>query len=560
MRALRPTLCGSATTWWDMKHARLLLLCVPFLPVEASAVAQCSTARFRAADTFTSDRFGASVDLDGERLVVGAPDDDDLGEGSGSAYVFVRTPTGWMEEGKLVPSDGEAGDDFGRAVAIDGTRAVVGAPFHSHPQPQGGAVYVFELQSGAWTQTAKLDAIGLDFVAWLGTSVDIDGSIIAAGAPYDSTVGSITGAVHVFEESGGVWTQTAKLVSSDAYQIDILGMDVALSGTRLLAGAPWHAQPVLYAGAAYVFERGPNGWVERAKLTASPVQGLSEFGRALALDGDRAIVTASYLDDPLEDTGAAYVFERQGGSWSQTATLVAGDPGFNMHFGWSVALSGDGALVGAIRPPPSQREPGAGYWFRYDGVEWSQEARLFTLDGEWLGYSAALDGENAALGEVARGRVTTYALPAFVDAFCPCANAGPCANPDPSGGCAHSEARGGALGACGSASVAADDLVLGASFLPQSSIALLFAGDQRANGGIGLPFGDGLLCVAGAIRRFDTLDASGAGSAQWGPGLGALGGWSPGDVRDFQVWFRDPSGPCGSGFNLTNAVELTLAP
>jgi len=140
---------------------------------------------------------------------------------------------------------------------------------------------------------------------------------------------------------------------------------------------------------------------------------------------------------------------------------------------------------------------------------------------------------------------------------CPCGNesgGGACQ------GCANSSGQGALVTAGGSASVAADDLVFDASNLLPSQPALLFAGLNALGGGDGIPFGDGLRCVGGSVARLGVRTPDSGGGASWGPGLAASGGWGAGDVRRFQVWYRDPAGPCGGGFNLSHGLELVFEP
>jgi hypothetical protein len=139
---------------------------------------------------------------------------------------------------------------------------------------------------------------------------------------------------------------------------------------------------------------------------------------------------------------------------------------------------------------------------------------------------------------------------------CPCGNQG-----GPGEGCASSSGAGAVLSAVGSASVSVDDMVCEAAGAIPSQPALLFGADNALNNGNGVPFGDGLRCAGGNVIRFGVMLPDAAGGASWGPGLGATGGWGVGDVRRFQVWYRDPSGgPCGSGFNLSNGLEVTFVP
>lgn len=137
----------------------------------------------------------------------------------------------------------------------------------------------------------------------------------------------------------------------------------------------------------------------------------------------------------------------------------------------------------------------------------------------------------------------------------------PCANPGQSGeGCANSTGAGGLLSASGSSSVAADDLVFHASQLVPVQPGLFFAAENAINGGNGVPFGDGLRCAGVGVVRLGVKTPGASGSLSFGPGLGANGSWVAGDVRRFQLWYRDTVGPCAGGFNLTNGVEVSFGP
>jgi hypothetical protein len=138
----------------------------------------------------------------------------------------------------------------------------------------------------------------------------------------------------------------------------------------------------------------------------------------------------------------------------------------------------------------------------------------------------------------------------------------PCGNPGGSGeGCANSTGAGAVLTASGSTSLAADDLGFDATGLLPAQPALLFVGENAVNGGNGIAFGDGLRCAGLNVVRLGVMLPDAAGAASWGPGLGALGGWSSGDTRYFQAWYRDPIGsPCGAGFNLSNGMEEIFTP
>ena len=201
----------------------------------------------------------------------------------GAAYVFVKSGNSWTEEQKLVASDGAAGENFGYSVSLAGDRALVGA--------------------------------------------------------YGS--GAARGAAYVFVRNGSAWTEEQKLVASDGAADDAFGWSVSLAGDRALVGAPGNDGD---RGAAYVFVRSGSAWTEEQKLVANDGVAFDNFGNAVSLAGDRALVGAYWNDD---FRGAAYVFVKSGSSWTAEQKLVASD-GAASRFGNAVSLAGDRALIGAF--------------------------------------------------------------------------------------------------------------------------------------------------------------------------------------------------------------------
>jgi hypothetical protein len=138
---------------------------------------------------------------------------------------------------------------------------------------------------------------------------------------------------------------------------------------------------------------------------------------------------------------------------------------------------------------------------------------------------------------------------------CPCNN-----NSVPGVGCQNSTGIGASVDAFGSPSVASDDLSFLATGMPPNVSVFLFQGTSQVNGGAGAVLGDGLRCAGGVLKRFPAIAANGTGAASWGPGLAAFGGWSAGTTQNFQAWYRNNGGPCGSGYNLSSARSITFGP
>ena len=321
----------------------------------SSAGVWVQTGPIVASDGLASDYFGVSVALDGDRMVVGAFSDNTAGgAGAGSVYVFDRSSAGvWVQTGPIVASDGAASDAFGYSVALDGDRMVVGAP---DDDPAGGvstgSVYVFDRSSaGVWVQTGPIVASDGAAADYFGSSVALDGDRMVVGADGNDTAGGVSaGSVYVFDRSSaGSWVQTGPIVASDGLGGDYFGEHIALDGDRMVVGA---INDGFSRGSVYVFDRSSAGvWVQTGPIVASDGMIADTFGVSVALDGDRMVVGADYHDTATggANAGSVYLFDRSSaGVWLQTGPIVASDGAASDAFGRSVALDGDRMVVGAI--------------------------------------------------------------------------------------------------------------------------------------------------------------------------------------------------------------------
>lgn len=359
-----------------------------------SALAQCQLAKLVSEDATPGDRLGLSIALDGDYAVVGAVEANDRG----AAYVFKHDAGGWSQDAKLVALDGAQRDFFGRSVAISADYIVVGAPRDDDAGTNSGSCYVFHHTGTSWVEDAKLTAADAAAQDWFGASVSISGDYIVVGGDGDDDNGTHNGAAHVFRRDVDGWVEQVQLVASD----DALGFgeSVAIDGDYILVGAPNTEGPnYFYEGAAYVFHRQGEAWTQQVKLTAGELS--SGFGRSVALLGDRAVVGAYYAEPWAY--GAAFVFERDGTNWLKRAKLSPADPVIEDLAVTSVAMDGNYIIVGAwsteIGNPCCYT--GAGYVYRLDAGTWTQEAVLtpptFSL-GDYFAYSVALSGAHVVIG------------------------------------------------------------------------------------------------------------------------------------------------------------------
>jgi len=355
---------------------KVIALCLWWAGSDAAAPVINEVQRLLASDPASGDSFGVSVAVDGDMAIVGAWRDDANGHDSGAAYVFVRNGGVWSQQAKLTPNDGASGDTFGFAVAIDRETAVIGAHQANDNAPHSGSAYVFTRINGTWTQEAKLRASDAEPGDLFGGAVAINGDTALIGTPGDDDNGSNSGSAYVFSRRHGAWTQEAKLVASDGGVIDFFGGSVAVSRNTAVIGSIGAG-----AGAAYVFTRVRGAWTQQAKLTASDTLLGDDLGCSVAIDGDTAIVGLSrspFFGLP----GAAYVFTRNNGIWTQQAKLVGSDTQPDDYFGTSVAVRGRTALVAASQKFGNAYQSGAAYVFTRKGAVWSESAKLIASDGQ----------------------------------------------------------------------------------------------------------------------------------------------------------------------------------
>jgi hypothetical protein len=268
------------------------------------------------------------------------------------------------------------------------------------------------LLAGDWIEWARLlptaDAADTQHSGdGFGVSVAIDGDTAVVGAYADGGERPLAGAAYVFTRNGGSWDLQQKLTASDAQFFDYFGYAVAISGETILVGAMLHdGGGVSDSGAAYVFTRSAGVWTEQQKLVAGDAGAGDRFGNSVAIDGDVAVVGA-FSDDTAAgaDAGSAYVFVRSGDVWTQQQKLTAPDAAANDFFGWGLGLDGDTLIVGAYQKDlPSYPDAGAAYVYTHSGGVWSHQQTLTSptpAAGDGFGSSVALRGDTAVVGAYA---------------------------------------------------------------------------------------------------------------------------------------------------------------
>lgn len=362
-----------------------------------------------------SDHFGFSVCLSGDTLAVGAPDNNEWGTDAGLVYIFERNEGGADQWGllcKVGSDDRSAGDRFGYSVSLDLNLLVVGAHGEKPDGVNSGAAYVFHRNYGVgwFRQVARLRAGDAAAGDQFGIAVAISGDCVVVGAHMDDNEhGSNAGAAYLFRRDHGgynQWGQVRKFTGESAQ--DCYGRAVAIRGPWIILGAPNSTEGGSF-GRAYIYERnqnGPEAWGWVKTLSGASNSG-AEFGGAVAIDSQKALVGATMERVASLYGGAVFVFGRDEGGWGQWGLqirLLAADRAGNDYFGSAVAMDGSLAVVGAHGDDPQGSSAGSARVLRWQGNRWYFEQKLtnshpdFPRSGDQCGTSVALKDGWLAVG------------------------------------------------------------------------------------------------------------------------------------------------------------------
>ncbi len=354
---------------------------------------------------------GSAVAIEGDFAIVGAPADDTHGEDSGAVYVFVRDAPGmWRQEARLDAGSWSPGIRLGSSVSIWGDRILVGA---DGADSDRGAVYTFvRAGDGTWSAGPILrssDGRGGDL---FGTSVSISGTLALVGAIGDDDRGRDSGSAYLYSRNGANWSQLAKFTAPDGAAYDNFGRSVSLSGDLFIVGADGVDGPTANVGAVYAFVRQDAGnFIHDGTLRPGSATTADRFGRSVSLSGDRAVIGAFGDDTIAPDGGAAYVYVRTypgggaGGQWAQETKLTRIDSVASDGFGRSVSISCGRIVVGAPGFDGGASDAGGAFVFERDGGLWTETQAIRPWDAapvDFGGRAVAIWGESILFGAPSR--------------------------------------------------------------------------------------------------------------------------------------------------------------
>ncbi len=396
-----------------MRRASLTSALVTALAAVAGAQTVAPVQTFEAPDATINARFGYALSATGTHLLVGATNDDEAAAEAGAAYVYAYSGGDWTFEDKLVASEAGPQDLFGSTVALEGDRAVVGAYLADGVTLASGAVYVFErlpslVGTGTWGEVARLVPSDGDVLDHFGCAVALSGDRILVGATHNeapaASPNSDPGAAYIFERRpDGTWDEVAKLVPSALDDGHFFGWSVDLDGDRAIVGASQDDTAGPAAGAAYVFERQPDGTWPHQRLSPPDLAAGDSFGIGVAIDGDDALVSATGDDVVGSGSGLVYAYRRQpGGGWAEVDRLIPPELEAGDAFGTGLSLSGRTAVIGAFADDDDGDTAGSAYLYtRLTDGSWRRATKLHAEAGATLdrfGYASAVHGTRAFVG------------------------------------------------------------------------------------------------------------------------------------------------------------------
>ena len=357
------------------------------LAAAAASVSASQLAKLTATDGVAADEFGIAVAIDGATAVIGSWNDDDNGISSGSAYLFDAATGSPIT--KLLPTDGVATAFFGGSVGVSGSVVIIGAAGDDDLGIFSGSAYLFDTAGAPLDKLLPTD--GADFDQF-GVAVAIDGTTAIAGSWNDDDNGDASGSAYLFDTATGL--QSFKLLPADGATSDAFGASVAVSGTTAIVGAPGDDDNGAESGSAYLFDTTTG--LQLFKLLPTDGAAGDQFGNAVAVSGTIAIVGAPYDADSGADSGAAYLFDTTTGL--QIAKLTPGDAAAGQWFGASVAINGGTVIVGAPYDAELGAGAGAAYLFDSSGAPLGKLLADDTASGDALGGSVAISGATALVG------------------------------------------------------------------------------------------------------------------------------------------------------------------
>lgn len=369
----------------------------------AQTTLDTETQKITASDGLRNEQYGFSVAIEGSRALVGAYQHGGAGIGAGAVYSLHFNGEDWVEDLIIIGGDTAGGDRFGSAVAIDGDLAAIGAPMDDDMGFDSGSVYLYRHDGTTWRFVQKLVPFDGEQFDFFGRAIELEGDVLWVGTPGDDQPDQEAGSVYVYRNDGSTWQFEQRITSSDATAFDSYGRAISAQGTTLLVGASEDDDDGGRSGSAYIVQYDGSSWNEVQKIRPKDGKLNAEFGRDVSLDGEYAIIGApGDTRNEYQGIGSAYAFHFDGTRWVERQKITCSD-GIDFHnFGNVVELDGRGVTIAARNDPLGIGTlTGSAYVFRLVGSRWIEERKLAASDRnqqELFGVSIASSDGTTLIG------------------------------------------------------------------------------------------------------------------------------------------------------------------
>ncbi|MFH1195170.1 MAG: T9SS type A sorting domain-containing protein [bacterium] len=385
-----------------IRSSSLGYLMVSFILFFSISLSAQTEVKILPADGTAGDEFGYEISTYGNYSIIGSLRDDDKGENSGSAYIYLKSGDTIAQEAKLTASDGVAGATFGKSVSIYGTDVVVGSPWRNIYGTNSGGTYAFRKNGSVWEQTANLfPADGLQADDHFGWSVSIYGNYLVTSSMKDGDLAPYAGAIYFFRKETDNWIQMGKHMANDGDFGDQFGRSVSMYGDYCAVGSPYNLGNGTYCGAVYIFKRYTDAWFQLTKIVPETGESGDDFGLCVSLYDDVLAISANKDDDLGSDAGAVYVYQRSGDSFTfdQKLTYSLGSAGD--YFGTRPTVYDDKIIVGAPQSNAKSGTKGFAVVYNKIGDDWVEGLHIQASDGQnndSFGWATSLAQNYAVIG------------------------------------------------------------------------------------------------------------------------------------------------------------------
>jgi len=338
------------------------------------------------------------VDISGNYAIVGAQGNNENGALAGAAHFFKKEGSEWVNDQKVVPTDVSPNDRFGRSVAIWGDYAIVGSPFDDINGFFSGSAFIYHRIGQSWIQEYKITPEDGEASDRFGWEVDIWEDYIIVGTLNDYTPAQAsTGSAYIFKRDGEIWNQVSKLSPETGCSFDEYGSALSIKDNLALVGAHFNDTLGVNSGAAYLYANQDTAWVLQQTFVASDGSATAQYGISVSVSEGLATIGAhqDVLDN--DTTGAVYVYRNVDGVWEEEAKLVTPETTTNIAFGISNDHLDDRIVIGTTNANSEfAAQTGAVFVFDHDGTDWVYERKINANDAQnvdFFGVSVAMDGD-----------------------------------------------------------------------------------------------------------------------------------------------------------------------